>query len=110
MIFSHTKAILASFQIQVETIGDSYVAVCGLPNPNEKHALMMARFAQACLEKFSWLTKQLENRLGPDTGDLGLRVGLHSGPVTVSLSFEIKVFDCVPAFPALLSWTDTRHV
>lgn len=26
--------------------------------------------------------KKLEARLGPDTGDLQVRVGLHSGPVT----------------------------
>lgn len=26
--------------------------------------------------------KRLEVNLGPDTGDLGLRIGLHSGPVT----------------------------
>jgi class 3 adenylate cyclase len=45
---------------KVETIGDSYVAVTGLPNPNAKHAISMARFAVDCLSKFHELTKQLE--------------------------------------------------
>jgi hypothetical protein len=31
---------------------------------------------------FGRLTKELEVTLGPDTGDLLLRIGLHSGPVT----------------------------
>jgi len=32
------------------------------------------------------LTKKLEVSLGPDTADLALRVGLHSGPVTAGKS------------------------
>ena len=30
-------------------------------------------------------TKELELRLGPETGDLGLRIGVHSGPVTAGI-------------------------
>ncbi|KAG7359286.1 adenylate and guanylate cyclase catalytic domain containing protein [Nitzschia inconspicua] len=65
---------------KVETIGDSYVAVCGLPEPNKNHAVRMARFASSCLDDMSILTKRLEVSLGPGTADLALRVGLHSGP------------------------------
>ncbi len=45
----------------------------------------MARFARACLLKVRDLTKQLEMTLGPDTGDLAMRIGLHSGPVTAGV-------------------------
>jgi class 3 adenylate cyclase len=31
---------------KVETIGDCYVAVCGLPDPRKDHAVVMARFAR----------------------------------------------------------------
>jgi class 3 adenylate cyclase len=55
---------------QVETIGDCYVAVTGLPRPRPDHAIQMARFAMACMEKFQVLTKKLEVELGPDTADL----------------------------------------
>jgi hypothetical protein len=65
--------------------GDTYVAVSGLPNPDKRHALSMARFAMDCLKRFKELTKQLENTLGPDTAELGLRIGLHSGPVTAGV-------------------------
>ena len=67
---------------KVETIGDSYVAVTGLPNEQPRHAALMAKFAEACVRKFASLVKELEVRLGPDTADLALRVGLNSGPVT----------------------------
>ena len=61
------------------------VAVCGLPNPNDRHALVMARFAGDCLERFGVMTSSLEKMLGPDTYELGLRIGLHSGPVTAGV-------------------------
>ena len=67
---------------KVETVGDSYVAVCGLPEPNKNHAAVMARFAQDCAAKASETTKRLEVELGPETSLLGFRFGLHSGPVT----------------------------
>lgn len=70
---------------QVETVGDCYVAVTGLPEPRQDHAVVMARFARDCLYKFSIVMKQLEVSLGPDTSDLGMRFGLHSGPVTAGV-------------------------
>jgi hypothetical protein len=45
----------------------------------------MARFARDCLTKMNDLTKRLEVTLGPDTADLTLRIGLHSGPVTAGV-------------------------
>ena len=42
----------------------------------------MARFASTVITEMNILTKRLETTFGPDTADLGLRIGLHSGPVT----------------------------
>jgi class 3 adenylate cyclase len=70
---------------KVETIGDSYVAVCGLPTPRHDHAANMARFAYLCLSKMRRLVKDLEVTLGPSTGDLLARCGMHSGPVTAGV-------------------------
>jgi class 3 adenylate cyclase len=64
----------------VETIGDCYVAVCGLPEPNKHHAVKMAKFASSCLDQMTIITQRLELSLGPGTADLTLRLGLHSGP------------------------------
>ena len=60
-------------------------AVCGLPEPRKDHAIVMARFARDILSKMTIVTKELETTLGPDTGDLGLRIGMHSGPVTAGV-------------------------
>ena len=65
--------------------GDCYVAVAGLPEARKDHAVVMARFARDCLYKLKNLLPQLEQRLGPDTSDLSIRVGLHSGPVTAGV-------------------------
>jgi class 3 adenylate cyclase len=98
---------------KIETIGDCYVAVVGLPEPRKDHAVgktsavlplsvtlcplnsscisfclmptVMTRFAHRCLKRFAELIKKLEVSLGPSTGDLKGRCGLHSGPVTAGV-------------------------
>ena len=50
-----------------------------------KHAAIMARFAKKCMRRYETLIKKLEVYLGPDTVDLGLRMGIHSGPVTAGV-------------------------
>mmetsp|Transcript_20032 Transcript_20032/g.35262 ORF Transcript_20032/g.35262 Transcript_20032/m.35262 type:complete len:1107 (-) Transcript_20032:235-3555(-) len=67
---------------KVETVGDCYVAVAGLPDPRPDHAVAMVRFARDCQAKMAALSHQLEISLGPDTADLAFRIGLHSGAVT----------------------------
>lgn len=98
---------------KVETIGDSYgefplfvapffnffltifsvlsVAVTGLPEPQANHAVIMARFAAACLERMNHVVKTLETELGPGTGDLTMRFGVHSGPVTAGVSISLYI-------------------
>lgn len=70
---------------KVETVGDCYVAASGLPEARADHAVVMARFARDCLSQFTSLVREMEEVLGPDTGDLGLRIGLNSGPVTAGV-------------------------
>lgn len=61
------------------------VAVTGLPEPQANHAIIMARFASDCLERMNHVVKGLETELGPGTGDLTMRFGVHSGPVTAGV-------------------------
>ena len=71
------KIALRRGVFKVETIGDCYVAVTGLPKPQRHHASVMARFASECLEELQRVTYELEETLGAGTSDLKLRVGLH---------------------------------
>lgn len=57
----------------------------GLPSANKQHASDMAKFAAECLRHFKEETRKLEVVLGPDTGELGLRIGINSGPVTAGV-------------------------
>lgn len=92
-VFTLLEQIYNSFDIlarkrrvfKVETIGDCYVAAAGLPDPRPDHAVAMCRFANECLIKMHSVVKKLEVRLGPDTAELGMRFGLHSGPVTAGV-------------------------
>ena len=70
---------------KVETIGDCYVAACGLPEARKDHAVVIARFARHCLNKLTEIVLELEIELGIGTSDLGMRFGIHSGPVTAGV-------------------------
>jgi hypothetical protein len=86
-VFTLLETVYQSFDViakrrkvfKVETVGDCYVAVAGLPEPRPDHAVVMAKFARECLDRFNELAKKLEITLGPDTADLAMRAGLHSG-------------------------------
>ncbi len=56
---------------KIKTIGDSYMAVGGLPEPMEDHAVRVVDLALALIEHAS------SSRY---FSDLQLRVGVHSGP------------------------------
>ena len=70
---------------KVETIGDSYVAVTGVPTAQRHHAVIMASFARDCQKLVVKITSELGVSLGPDTCDLRMRTGIHSGPVTAGV-------------------------
>jgi adenylate cyclase len=59
---------------KIKTIGDNYMAVCGVPTPRPNHARLAAKFALDMVAA----TSRLRSRLPvPFT----IRVGLHSRPV-----------------------------
>ena len=68
--------------LYIQTIGDSYVAVCGLPEPRKDHAVVMAKFAADVRGKTIRLTQELRHTLGDGTEKLQIRIGLHSGSCT----------------------------
>lgn len=61
---------------KVETIAESYVAVAGVPQPQVRHAVVMSRFAHACVIKFEQLLPKLAELFGDETFDLSFRAGV----------------------------------
>lgn len=82
VIISMLNAVFTQFDLlavrhgldKIKTIGDCYMAVCGLNDTFADHAKRAARFA---LDLFPAL-EQLQVEEGVE---LGIRVGIHSGPV-----------------------------
>ena len=64
--------------VRIKTVGDGYVAVCGLPTPLENHAGHMIRFAFSLQEHLTRLCEVREKR---QWGSLQVRVGVHTGAV-----------------------------
>ncbi|MBI5609350.1 MAG: adenylate/guanylate cyclase domain-containing protein [Deltaproteobacteria bacterium] len=63
---------------KIKTIGDAYMAVAGLPQPNDRHADAAAAMALEMLA--------VVRDLAQSTGEnLDLRVGLNSGPVVAGV-------------------------
>lgn len=60
--------------------GTLAVAVTGVPQRQDQHAVIMARFSMECMAKVSQVTSDLTLTLGPDTAALKMRIGIHSGP------------------------------
>ncbi|KAL3926182.1 MAG: hypothetical protein SGBAC_013575 [Bacillariaceae sp.] len=79
------KIALRRRVFKVETIGDCYVAVTGIPEPQANHAVIMVKFAHDCMVKMDQLTIELADKLGEDTKFLKMRVGIHSGSTTAGV-------------------------
>jgi class 3 adenylate cyclase len=78
-LFSRFDQISADLGIEkIKTIGDCYMAVCGLPKANPDHADRMARMALRMMEE----TEQYDKEKGLN---LQLRIGLNSGPVVAGV-------------------------
>ncbi|CAB9508024.1 Receptor-type guanylate cyclase gcy [Seminavis robusta] len=92
-VFQLLEAVFGAFDTiakankvyKVETIGDSYVCITGAPDFQEDHAERMCRFASRCTKKFRSLSRKLVASLGPDTGELNIRAGVHSGQVVMGV-------------------------
>ena len=68
---------------KIKTIGDCYMAVCGLPIPRPDHARVMMKMALDMLRELAQFNR--------DRGThLQLRIGLNSGPVVAGVIGSIK--------------------
>jgi len=72
------------------TIGDCYIAVTGIPDEREDHAVVMAEFAQECRIRMYFIINELISVFGPSANNLSMRFGVHSGPITAGVLRGMK--------------------
>lgn len=63
---------------KIKTIGDAYMCVGGLPQPNETHARDVV---EAAIEMQEWLARRRE--ANPESFEM--RIGIHTGPVVAGI-------------------------
>jgi class 3 adenylate cyclase len=74
-LFTRLDDIAAEHGLEkIKTIGDSYMAVAGAPEPRDDHAAAAIEFARAMIDVVA-------DRHGEDDADLEVRIGIASGPV-----------------------------
>ncbi|MFD2823682.1 adenylate/guanylate cyclase domain-containing protein [Lacinutrix iliipiscaria] len=78
-IFFHFDDLIREESLEkIKTIGDSYMAVCGLPEADDKHAYKCVRVAKK-MQNF------IQNRNKTNDIEWKMRVGIHSGPVVAGI-------------------------
>ncbi|MCR5762537.1 MAG: hypothetical protein K6G00_04055 [Treponema sp.] len=72
---------------KIKTIGDAYMAACGLPAPNKDHAKIMIEFAKGMYEDLREYNKTSFLKFN-------IRIGLNCGPVNAGVIGKTKfVYD-----------------
>jgi len=66
------------------TIGDCYIAVTGIPEPIDDHAIVLTQFAFDCRDKVREVCTRLDTE-GLCTANLDMRFGIHSGATTAGI-------------------------
>ena len=80
---------------KIKTIGDAYMAACGVPVPNEHHAEVMLKFAVGMYKDLAKYNETAKIKFH-------IRVGINSGPVIAGIIGENKfIYDI---------WGDTVNV
>jgi ligand-binding sensor domain-containing protein/class 3 adenylate cyclase len=80
---------------KIKTIGDAYMAACGVPTPNPDHAAVMLRFAEGMYRDLAEYNRSAEIRFS-------MRIGVNSGPVVAGVIGKEKfIYDL---------WGDTVNV
>ncbi|WP_353646325.1 adenylate/guanylate cyclase domain-containing protein [Mesorhizobium sp. WSM2239] len=62
---------------KIKTIGDAYMAACGIPEPSADHADRIVALGKSMLESL--------RDLASDNDRFRIRIGIHSGPVVAGL-------------------------
>lgn len=82
-IFSGFDKIIGKYNVEkIKTIGDSYMAVGGLPTPNDTHAVDIVN---AAIEIEEFIRVLIEKKKNEGKEPLEIRLGIHTGPVVAGV-------------------------
>lgn len=78
-IFQHYDDIIVEEGLEkIQTVGDAYLAACGLPHADSQHA-------QKCIAAGKRIIQYLETRNKTSSVKWQVRLGIHSGPITAGV-------------------------
>jgi class 3 adenylate cyclase len=78
-LFSEFDALARELGVEkIKTIGDAYMAVAGLPDPNPDHCAAIAKMALGMIDRLG----RVNSHFG---WPLQIRIGIHSGPVVAGI-------------------------
>jgi class 3 adenylate cyclase len=81
--FSAFDRIMGKHGIEkIKTIGDAYMAVGGIPIPNDTHAVDIIR---AAVDMLDFLQQYNQQNLGTERLQFKARIGVHTGPVVAGV-------------------------
>jgi adenylate cyclase len=90
------EACLRHGLTKIKTIGDSYLAVAGVPEPLDDHAQRAAQAALAMLRGLNELQLTMDPKFGDtswtrEVGEINVRIGLHCGPLVAGIVGEHRL-------------------
>ena len=92
-VYSRFDALAAKHGLfKVETIGDAYMCVGGIPEPQADHTLRVARFAIEAINSAAEVPIDAED---PGRGCVKIRCGFHSGSVVASVVGSVNPRYCL---------------
>jgi class 3 adenylate cyclase len=75
--------IIHKYEIEkIKTIGDAYLAVCGLPQQDAAHA---EKVVKACLDIIKFMNEYRLERMKNNLPYFDVRIGINSGPVVAGI-------------------------
>lgn len=85
-IFTDFDALAERYNLEkIKTIGDAYMAVCGIPEPNPEHCNNVARFALDIVRIIEKYSIHSQSQPSAEGKNLRLRIGIHTGPVVAGV-------------------------